>query len=224
MPGSDGVHQLFPHFFWLWPCYLQADGLQCNHISRSRETHWWYQGCKATPGCHVSHRNRWPTKRLPICTPRLFPRPMEWFVSIIYHKIVHVFLVTTLAQVFISEELETRLLQLLLVLMMSFPEMTCSTTVIGPITTLVNVIYFITAGPAHSPSNWVIVLLRPLQFIKNRSIIIGSFYTSVPTWYLSQKLLSYKTSRIATHIRKYVYLQTVGIYTINSLSQWTCRL
>ena len=146
-----------------------------------------------------------------ICTPRLFPRPMMCFVSIIHHKIACAFIVTSLTWVSISEYLGTILFYPFLVLMMSFTGIACATTVIGPFTTLVNFLYLIAVGPAHSPSSWVSLSIVPPQFIKTCSILIGSFSNSLPLWVIYWTLLSYHRLKIATPIRLCVCLQMVSI-------------
>ena len=115
---------------------------------------------------HLNH-NTYPTfgisskivpslESLPICTLRLFPRPMTWFASIRHQKIARVLLVTAPTWVFISKDLGTRLVHQFLVPMTSFTGIPCATTTIGPAATLANIFYLINVGPTHSPSSCVL--------------------------------------------------------------------
>ena len=67
-----------------------------------------------------------------------------------------------------------------LVPVMSFTGMPCATTVIVLVTTMVNVLYLISVGTAHSPSMWGVLFLRPPQFRNTLSIPILSLSTPFP--------------------------------------------
>ena len=138
---------------------------------------------------------------LPICTPRLFTRTMELFASIRHHKIARVFLVTKSTWVSISKDLGTILLHLFLVPKASFTGMSCATTLIGTVTTLVNFLHMIGVGPAHSPSSWVIISPIPPQFRKTWSILIGYFLNPVPPLFMSWTPLSYHKLSISALIQ-----------------------
>ena len=127
-----------------------------------------------------------------------------------------------MAWVFISWDLGNKILYPFLVPITTFTGMLCATNVIGPVTTIVNVIYLINIGTSHSTSIWVIILLRPPQFKNTWSILIRSFPTTITLWVMSWTLLSYQTLMFATLLHIYVCLQMVFIYTINSLLQCIC--
>ena len=146
---------------------------------------------------------------LPICTSRILSRPMTCFLR--HRKIIRFFLVTASMWVSIRENLGTRLLHPFMVTMTSFTWMACATTVIVPVTTLVNVLYLIVVGPAHSPSSWVINFIRPPQLRNVWSILIGNFSNIVPLLVLLWNFLSYQTLIIATPIQICVSLKILGI-------------
>ena len=148
---------------------------------------------------------------IPICTQRLFPRPMMYFASITHQQIARVFLVTAPARVFIKEDLGTRLLHLLLVPMTPFTGMSCATTVIGLVTNLVDVIYLISVGMAHSPSSLGVFPIRTPQFRNTLSMIIISFSTPVPPLVISWTLLYYHILIIVNLIQLLVCFKMVGI-------------
>ena len=148
---------------------------------------------------------------LPIYTPILLSRPMTCFGKYKASAKVCFFLLTASMWVSIRENIGTRLLHPFMVMMTSFTWMACATTVIVPVTTLVNVLYLIVVGPAHSPSSWVINFIRPPQLRNIWSILIGNFSNIVPLLVLSWNFLSYQTLIIATPIQICVSLQILGI-------------
>ena len=147
---------------------------------------------------------------------------MMWFASIRHQKISCVIFVTMSQRSSIIKDKGIRILHPLLELMMSFTGMSCDTTVMGTFTTLVNVHYLIAVGPAHSTDSSVIISLRPPQFRKTWSVIIGSFSNPDLLWVLSWTIIYYHTPSIATPIQIYVCLQMSVIYNLNSLAQWIC--
>ena len=95
-------------------------------------------------------------------------------------------------RVFVSKEMGTRIIKLLLVPYASYTGMSCDTTVIGPVTTLINALYLIDMVQAHSLSscffNFAHTIPAKKELINTNWVLLD--YCSTEIYFMNPSILS----------------------------------